>query len=186
MVEIQQAVSAAHLKGILELQKANLKEHLPLSVRTKEGFLTLKHSFDILTEMNELLPHIIALDQGKVVGYALSMVKEMRDRVPALHPMFEKIDQLTYKGHPLAAASYYIMGQVCVDAGYRGKGLFRALYEYHRTAYIQKFDYFLTEVSNSNVRSLKAHQKIGFQTITAYEDDSDHWHLILWDWTSRY
>ena len=180
---ITQATHKSQLKGILELQEANLRENLDESTRNTEGFLTVSHSLELLEEMNRKIRHIIAIDHDKVVGYALAMSGEMRDRLPVLEPMFQKIDTISFRGKPLKESNYYVMGQICIAREYRGAGLFSGLYEKHRECYANNHHYLITEVSGHNQRSLRAHEKQGFQTILKYRDETDHWHLILWDWT---
>lgn len=182
---IQQATTTAHLQGILQLQKENHKDHLPESVKNQEGFLTVKHTLELLEAMNREIRHIIALDEDKVVGYALSMPVSLRNRIPVLASMFEKLEDLNFNGQPLKNSNFYIMGQVCVDREYRGKGMLTGLYQKHRELYSRQFDYLITEVSANNPRSVRAHEKVGFETILKYRDDTDFWHLILWDWTKN-
>ena len=184
MIAIKKAHTTEHLQGILELQALNLKDNLPDEIGRTEGFLTVQHSMELLKEMNDHLSHIIAVDGETVVGYALSMVHEMNEQLPVLQPMFETLQAITYKGQPLYLSSFYIMGQVCIAKEYRGQGLLKALYEKHRTCYASRFDYFITEVSKRNTRSLHAHLKSGFQILHEYTDDTDEWCLILWDWTT--
>lgn len=58
------------------------------------------------------------------------------------------------------------MAQICVDRNYSGKGLVNMLYQKHKEVYSFHYDFILTEISTSNYRSIKAHEKIGFQSIT--------------------
>ena len=75
------------------------------------------------------------------------------------------------------------MGQICVGKDYRGQGVFRQLYLAHRERLSQDFDYCITEVSTSNIRSMRAHQNIGFQVLHTFTDELDEWNIVLWDWT---
>lgn len=74
------------------------------------------------------------------------------------------------------------MGQICVAEGYRGQGIVDKLYASHRELYSKKFDFCLTEVSTSNARSMKAHERIGFKTIHTFTDATDEWNILLWNW----
>jgi ribosomal protein S18 acetylase RimI-like enzyme len=74
------------------------------------------------------------------------------------------------------------MGQICVDKDYRGQGLFDMLYRHDRELYSNSYDFMVTEISVSNSRSLRAHQRVGFQTINVYRDEIDEWEVVLWDW----
>jgi L-amino acid N-acyltransferase YncA len=74
------------------------------------------------------------------------------------------------------------MGQICIDKTYRGKGVFKMLYDKHREMNKDVYDFIVTEISTGNLRSIKAHQKTGFKTIHTYLDHMDEWNVVLWDW----
>ena len=80
------------LKAILKLQQDNLPDALSKDEKTQEGFLTLKHTFAVLEKMNVACAHCIAKNNGKVVGYALSMLEEFKEDIPLLIPMFNEIE----------------------------------------------------------------------------------------------
>ena len=39
----------------------------------------------------------------------------------------------------------------------------------------------MTEVSRRNARSLRAHQRVGFETLAEYRDASDDWAVLALD-----
>ena len=90
---------------------------------------------------------------------------------------------IRYKGRPLLDHRVYFMGQICVDPDYRGKGVFRLLYEFHRQQFYPQYEMLATEVSTSNPRSLRAHLSVGFTIVDTHKDEIDEWNVILWDWT---
>lgn len=55
------------LKDILDLQKRNLPLSISEEEKQKEGFVTVRHPFEVLKEMNDACPHIIARHNNKVV-----------------------------------------------------------------------------------------------------------------------
>jgi hypothetical protein len=61
------------------------------------------------------------------------MLKEFRDLVPILIPLFNTFEEVEYQGKKLGDHNYYAMGQVCIASSHRGKGVFKALYEKHKT-----------------------------------------------------
>ena len=73
------------------------------------------------------------------------------------------------------------MGQICIDKNYRGKGLFEILYQKHKSEYSKKYQLLITEISTSNYLSIRAHEKIGFKTISSHIDTLDTWNIVLWD-----
>ena len=127
--------------------------------------------------MNDKEAHIIAKSEGNVVGYTLSMHPYFKQEIEILKPMFNKID-----GVLDSEISYLIMGQVCVDKGYRKQGIFRGLYQTMANKLNQKYDLLITEVAANNQRSLQAHYAIGFTDLLVYNADGFTWHLLQWDW----
>jgi hypothetical protein len=75
------------------------------------------------------------------------------------------------------------MGQICIKEGYRGVGIFDGLYRTMAERYGDRFDFTVTEVAARNTRSLKAHARVGFQTLHVYPDPTtgDDWHVIALD-----
>jgi GNAT superfamily N-acetyltransferase len=169
------------LEQILLLQSENLPAVLSPDEARTQGFVTLQHSLEALRRMHEVLPSVVAHDDDRLVGYALSMARECRQVVPVLEPLFEVLDRLSLPGQPLADRTSYVMGQVCVAKQSRGRGVFEALYAAHRKAYASRFEVLTTEISIRNPRSLRAHARIGFRDIHRYDDATDSWVVVAWD-----
>lgn len=184
MQELQytQASKASHLEQIMSLQGKNLEELLSSEEVASQGFVTLQHDLALLKKLAGPHRHIIALHGQELAGYALVMLKEFSEAFPILVPMFEKIGQIHYQGSPLASSAYFVMGQVCIDKPWRGKGIFAGLYQQMRQRLRASFEYCLTEVATRNARSIRAHEKAGFHTINIYEADGEEWAIMLWDW----
>ena len=181
-VNITTATNDEHLHQILRLQKINLPKNLSQQEREQEGFVTVDHDFETLKKMNSPYPHVIALDGDQLVGYALVMLKSIRNDIDILKPMFEKIGGLTYNSVPLSNSNYLVMGQVCVDKDYRGQGIFYKMYNHLKATTQHDFDLLITEVSSLNTRSLKAHEKHGFTNILSYNAPDGHsWEILLWE-----
>ena len=169
------------LHQILQLQEQNAKDILSESEKTIEGFVSVKHSFKLLKQMNTACPHVVALDNDKVVGYALCMLRLFRDSIPSLIPMFNHTDIVLNKKN-LSHLSYLVMGQVCIDKAYRKQGVFRGLYNYFKTSLINEYDAVITEVNTKNTRSFEAHKAVGFQLLDTHKEDNENWNLIIWKW----
>ncbi|MFI5135260.1 MAG: GNAT family N-acetyltransferase [Chitinophagales bacterium] len=180
---IATAISDNDLLGILRLQQENLPRNISKEEAIEQGFVTVEHSFDVLKRMNEKYQHIIAKVNDEVVGYALVMTKEFRNDIPVLIPMFEKIDQLTYEGKSLSMQNYFVMGQVCIAKNFRGLGIFDLLYEKLEKNLSTQFTLCITEVASRNIRSVKAHERVGFKTIHTYTDPrGEKWKIMAWNW----
>lgn len=182
MIKLTTVASTPELEQILELQQRNLIQNINEMEMQTQGFVTMIHDLNVLQQMHDLAPSIIAKDGENVIGYALVMLRECRELFPPLEPMFQNFDRLEYKYKPLNEYKFYVMGQVCIDKQYRRTGLFDQLYKKHKEIYGDQFDFIMTEVSTRNLRSLRAHERVGFQTLNTYQDELDEWSVILWDW----
>ncbi len=182
MIQYTTAVSPADIQQIIELQWINLPKNISTSEAKDQGFVTVHHDIDILTAMNEQFQHVIAKHEEKVIGYTLVMLQEFGNRIPVLTPMFDKINQLTYKGKALKKTPYFVMGQVCVDKNYRGQGVFHGLYQKIKIEMSTHFDCIVTEIATRNTRSMRAHEKVGFETIDIFSTSEEEWAIVAWDW----
>lgn len=179
---IKLAQDKEDLYGILSVQSQNLKDKLPKNNSYQHGFVTVRHTYEMLEKMNVRAKHIIAKSNDEIVAYALVMLKEFKDLIPVLAPMFDTFEKVNYQGKRLSDLDYYVMGQICVRDDYKRQGLFQKLYLKHKEVYSKYYDYCLTEISTSNVPSLMAHKKLGFKTIHTYTDNLDEWHIVMWNW----
>ena len=170
------------LHQILSLQQANHATTLSHAQADRDGFVTVMHSFDLLKQMNLAAPQIIAKDGGKVIGYALVMLKSFGNLIPVLQPMVNRLGTIQYEDKNITDYSFYIMGQICVGEDYRGKGVFDALYHKHRELYRQQFDLCITSVSLRNKRSMRAHERVGFTVVHSFQDSTDEWNILAWHW----
>lgn len=165
MISYTTSNSEEELYGILQLQKSNLPNNILAEEKQNQGFVTVEHTYQQLKKLNDVVPHIIAKDNEKVVGYVLAMTKASKTEIPILIPMFEVFDQLKYDNQVISAYNYMVVGQVCVEKEYRGQGIFDAIYNFYRKQLEPKFEFAITEIAAINFRSLKAHQRVGFKEV---------------------
>ncbi len=182
MIKYCTADSTEDLQQILNLQAMNLAENITDQELKEQGFVTVKHTLEVLSRMNHPFPHVIAKSSGKVIGYALVMLKDFAQDIPVLSPLFEQIIQLEVDGDLLNNAEYFVMGQVCIDKNFRSKGVFYGLYQHMKTCMSSKYDYVVTEIAEHNIRSCRAHEKVGFRNIKNYQHQKDNWNIVVWDW----
>ena len=175
------ASTLMEFQQIIDLQAKNLKGNISKEEAISEGFVTVKHSVELIAAMNSPFSHAIAKDNNQVVGYALMMTQAFGKEVPVLIPMFELIEKFSYKERKLNETSYFVMGQVCIEKAYRGKGLFKGLYQQLISQTKADFDYMITEVATRNLRSMKAHAKVGFVLLHTYMDDGEEWAMVILD-----
>lgn len=167
------------LYQILELQSNNLRHTKSPETEADQGFVTVKHDFSLIKSMNDAAGHIIAKDGHKVVGYALSMTREFRNKIPLLASMFDLMDSLVVDGIKIGDGDYIVMGQVCVDFEYRGKGVFQGMYKKYFEVYKPIYQWIITEIAARNTRSLRAHLNVGFKEIYRYvEPGVEEWIVV--------
>lgn len=174
MIFYKQADSLKELEQVLVLQQRNLPKNISPEESTKEGFVTVEHSLEVLKSMNDVCGHILAIDDDKVVGYALCMHPKFAEDIEVLRPMFKEIETALNDGIP-----YMVMGQICVAKSHRGQGIFRKLYQTMKEKLPMGFDTIVTEVDGKNKRSLDAHAAIGFQELRRYYADHKEWVIII-------
>ena len=164
------------------LNQHNLKANLSKQQQEEQGFVTWLYSVPLLQQVHAMAPSIIVKDDNKVVGYALVTPVEAGSFHADQQVMINNLGTINYNGKPLSSYNYYIMGQVCIDKDYRGKGIFTMLFQKHKELYSDKYELLVTEISTNNKRSQKAHEKVGFTTIHTYRDVLDEWNVVVWDW----
>lgn len=182
MAQIRTAKSKSDLQGILDLQWENHLSRVSDEVKQADGFVTVRHTPEQLLALQSIAPHVIALEEDEVVGYILAMTKASRDLIPVLIPMFDQLDQVYFKGKKIADHHYLVIGQVCVGKDQRGKGLFDQMYKAYKDEFSHRYSFAITEIAQSNVRSLAAHRRVGFEVIHEFEDETQAWAIVAWDW----
>jgi GNAT superfamily N-acetyltransferase len=176
------ARSPAHLQGILDLQRRNLRAELDPDEQARSGFVFAEHDADLLERMVERMPQAVALQGDQVVGCCLAVSADMQDLLPSLSPMFREFDRHRFLGRRLSDFRYVVGGQVCVARAWRGQGLIARLYAQTRAYLDADVELCLTEISASNAVSLRAHARIGFIEMGQYRDAGEHWHIVGWPW----
>ena len=182
MLQATLVTSSYELEQIHQLNQLNIKHHVDEKTQVDEGFVSWLYPVSLLQQMHELAPAVIIKEGETVAGYALTTLREAGAFHPDLRIMFKNLETVQYQGRPLSDHHFYCMGQICVAKAYRGKGLVGLLYQKHKEVYGRQYDFILTEIATRNIRSIKAHEKIGFRTIHTYRDHMDEWAVVIWDW----
>jgi hypothetical protein len=180
----QPAQTDQDTRDILALQALNHKSVLTLETKQAQGFVTVKHEYEVLRDMNAAYPAAIArhIESGALAGYALTMHPSFSSRVPILDELFERLGHLEWQGRPVGQYRWFVMGQICVAEAHRGGIIFDQLYQTLRTMWQGQFDLIITEVSEENTRSMRAHERVGFETMQAYINPvtGEGWRVIGW------
>jgi hypothetical protein len=179
MVKITTITLDDEIQQLLDLQWANHSLVTSDETKADQGFVTVRHDFELLKAMNEAAPQIIAKDGDELVGYALVMLPSFVDRVPVLKPMFDLFSTIDYFGKKITEYDFYVMGQICVKESHRGQQVFDLMYAEHKNLYKTDYELLITEVATRNSRSMRAHERVGFETIKTYEDETDIWNVVV-------
>lgn len=177
------ARTPTHLKQILKLQAANVRDALDEPTAIAQGFVTATHSLKMLQEMTASATSVIALRNRRVVGYCLAMTAEYGRTIPVLTAVVDRQDAAIFRGAALGESGYLAMGQICVAEEARGKRLPDRMYKYLRGCYHPRFPYCVTAIDARNTRSLRVHERVGFEQVDRFvAPDGRDWIIVAWDW----
>lgn len=183
-IRVTLARKQTELKQIIELQRANLRETVGDDTARDQGFVTAVHDPKVLAAMNAAAASVIAKDGRKVVGYALTMLRQFANDVPALTELFTRQDNSTFKGQRVGDTNYLVMGQICVGEEARGQRLADRMYKYMRGCYSIHYPYLVTAIDARNTRSIRVHERVGFEVLDEFqsEETGKEWVIVIWDW----
>jgi predicted GNAT family N-acyltransferase len=183
MIIFTTSTTENELAEIIAIQKQNLAANLTAAEMQEQGFVTVVHSLDDLKKMNQFEQHLIIKDNDTIVGYLLAMTKKSQSDIPVLIPMFEVFEKVSYQNKLLADYNFIVVGQVCIDKDYRGKGLLNKSYQAYKKIFSSKYDFAITEIATANQRSINAHKSVGFREVHQFTDTNQiEWSIVLWDW----
>jgi len=183
-VIIKRVTEDWEIEGIKALEEANNLVNISTEEKEKEGFVTASYSLELLRKMNEIQPSIIAIHEKKVVGYAMVTDKELYGQHTLLDSLFDALVDMNYQGKKLGESKVVLVGQLCVAKPFRGQGLVSKMYDFFKDCLINQYDYCVTDISEANPRSIRAHEKCGFKIINTLEYEGVKWHIVMWDWIS--
>lgn len=149
-------VVSADLEAVLELQEANLHEHLSDAQRA-EGFLSVRFTREQFDPMNAGAAVVVAESDNRIAGYACTSTQAFNRNFPLLAAMLDALPGLDFLGRPLGSPRTCVYGPVCVDREYRGRGAFRGLIGELKHELRGRFDAAVAFIPKSNARSLGAH-----------------------------
>lgn len=181
MTTLTLASSDDDFEQILELQRRNLARALSPEEQHADGFVFAEHTLPLLRRMAAELPQAIALSEGRVVAYCLSLPLSLQAEVPQLAPMFDHFRRCSFRGRALSELRFMVGGQVCVDRPHRGQGLSARLYHQVRRSLPPGYELCVTEVAARNRVSLHAHERLGFELLSRYDSDDEEWVVLGWD-----
>lgn len=185
MIAVKTVTTQKELQQILALQAQNLGKNLSPNEAAVQGYVTAEYTLSFLAEMHQNTPSIIAKDGDQVVGYSLVFAPANGINHHLINDLILNINKCSYKDQQITIADYVLVGQLCVSKDYRGHSLSKSLYTEFKNTYSNNYKYCITDVASNNLRSLKAHEQMGFVVIDTLNYDNKDWKIILWDWTTK-
>ncbi len=173
------------IAAIIELQRLNQVKNIDPETARSQGFITFQYHVEGLFAMNQKFPSVVAwAEDGRLAGYNISASSTDRGHFPQLDGLFAVMDSLSFRGKKLEGEPMMLCGQICVAQGFRGQGVFEGLYGKFRELWSADFEFCLTEISTRNTRSLRAHERVGFEVFHEYFDPttSERWAVVGWAW----
>jgi hypothetical protein len=163
------------IPSILALQNRNLLSHLS-EAEQKNGFVTTAFT---VAQIEALMAddgvfvavETSANDQSEtVIGYAFAGSWAYFAQWPIFPFMLARLPALTFEGQEITEANSFQYGPVCVDAAYRGLGVFPRLFENMRLGMCERYPIGVTFINRLNPHSYHAHtKKLGMTVIDGFE-----------------
>lgn len=170
------------LVDISKLQQENLGRNLSDSEKQQDGFVSVETPIELLEEIINQEGITVARINGKVVGYLMPLSLAHAKEIKLLDPFIARFDDLKFEGKLLNQYRYCVLGQVCIDKNYRGKGILEKLYQELKTRLSNKYDLGISEIGANNPRSLDAHlNKIGLKINEQYSAEGRDWYIVTLD-----
>ena len=175
------ARTEADLGAILDIQRRNAPDVLSEAEQREQGFVTVRHTLDLLQRMNAAFPHSVARlagTGGAVVGYALCMLPRFIGELPVLQPLFDQLPLVSWQGRPVPAWRFAVMGQVAVAKAHRGHQLVDGMYDDLCGRLAPAYELLLTSIAVRNTRSRRVHERAHFTEIGRFVDHGSEWLIV--------
>lgn len=185
MATIKLVETEQELIGLKQLQTNNLRRLIGEEEAMKEGFVTSEYSLELLQKMHAVYPSIIVKEGEEVVAYTIVTNKSVYGEHPEVDHLFNTLDATVYNDKYLKEVPYILVGQVCVGKTHRGQGWVPKMYEFYKSIHAKNYTYLVTDISQANKRSIRMHQKVGFETIGVIEQVGTGWDIVLWNWNAK-
>lgn len=152
---------------IVDLQNANSITVLSDEERA-DGFLSSAFSAAQFEEISTSVALVVARDNAQVIGFVCASTVASNRKLSLPAAMIARFPEIKIGSRCLEEMKSYIVGPVCIDKNYRGRGAFEGLYNrlFEETA--KEFDVAIAFISTNNTRSVAAHKKVGMEEIDTF------------------
>lgn len=174
-----------NINGILVLQSKNLVSNLKDDEKN-DGFVTTPFTNKQIEDLIKLDGVFIALDENRVVSYAMCASWDYWLAWPMFKHMASFLETLSFQGKQLTLNNSYQYGPICVAKEYRGNKIFENLFEYAREEMSKKYPILVTFINKVNNRSYEAHvRKLGLEVITQFEFNNNSFYELVYDTSKK-
>ena len=169
--------SPTDFEGILRLQHQNLLTTLK-GEDPSQGFLSIEFTREQLHRINSELGIFVAVQDKSVIGYLMAETAEFAVGSPLIAHMLKRLKNIVIDDIDLSCC-FFVYGPVCIDRGYRGRGILEGLFGIMKEALSADYDFGVAFVSHQNHRSLKAHTaKLGVRVIDEFEFGGERYYTL--------
>ncbi|HNZ63534.1 MAG TPA: GNAT family acetyltransferase [Bacillota bacterium] len=147
-----------------------------------DGFVTTLFTSDqfrsLIEDENGL---VIALDDDKVIGYAMAASWDYWSQWPLFRFMIDDLPHMSFRGTPLNTENSYQYGPICVEKAYRSTRVFPNLFEFSRREMNKRYPFLVTFINRVNGRSFRAHEKLALEIIKPFEFNGNNYYALGYD-----
>lgn len=188
-VEFQvEKASLSDAIAIRSLQQANHQDAIDDNKKANDGFLTVVTSIDLIEMFIKKNQFLIIKNQQKIIAYIFWILPNefaCAGMTQKLHEMVQN-DEVNWVNKSIKNQAYFFIGQVCIDAAYRGKNLLQKMYQAAAKEILkQGYSIGLAGIRDENKRSLHVHgQKLGFIKTNDFVLGEKKWQLLVIDFNN--
>lgn len=149
----------------------------------EDGFVTTPFERQQLVDLVQQESGLfIAVDNKKVVGYAMAASWHFWAVWPMYAHMIKELPDVIYKGVALNVDNSYQYGPICIDRAMRGTGLVNDLFFFAAKEMAKKYQMLVTFINKINQRSYHAHtRKLGLEVIREFEYNNNQYYELVLD-----
>jgi hypothetical protein len=160
-------VQESDYEQLVALQEATLVSNLS-DAEKADGFLSRTFTAEELKAMDTDLCIVVCENNGSVQGFLATGTLEYNGQFDLPSTMIARFNQVNYEDKLLSAWASFIAGPVAIDKSARGTGAFQGMYHELFRIIPEKYDLATTLISTVNTRSLRAHEKIGYESVDGF------------------
>lgn len=145
-----------------------------------DGFVTTNFTREQLeTLIDKEKGVMLAVDDGKIVGYATAASWEFWSQWPLFQVMIGRLPEFSLDGVRLSTENSYQYGPVCVDKSVRGTGVFEKLFYASLASMKERYPIMATFINKVNPRSYAAHtKKVPMDEVGDFQFNGNNYYLM--------